>query len=97
MKQWLSSKQKDVHVLGPLLPAGFGIETQNSEEGTRVDIETFLEEMLTQYGNRSTMEYRSQEIQFTIKASMCNKPSSCLRKNGIYRARAIEIGIHNTD
>jgi hypothetical protein len=28
---------------------------------------------------------------------MCNKPSSCLRKNGIYRARAIEIGIHNTD
>jgi hypothetical protein len=45
--------QKEVHVLGPLLPLGYGTKTQNSEEGTSVDIETFLGEMLVQHGERS--------------------------------------------
>ena len=50
LKQWLSNIQKEVHVLGPLLPAGFGTD---SEEGASVDIETFLGEMLVQHGKRS--------------------------------------------
>ena len=45
--------QKELHVLGPLLPPGYGNKTQNSEEGTSVDIETFLGEMLVQHGKRS--------------------------------------------
>jgi len=48
MKQWLSNMQKEVHVLGPLLPVG-----GDSEEGASVDIETFLGEMLVQHGKRS--------------------------------------------
>ena len=43
VKQWFSDMQKEVHVLGPLLPSGYGIETQKTEEGVSVDIETFLE------------------------------------------------------
>jgi hypothetical protein len=42
-----------VHVLGPLLSPGYGSKTQNIEEGTSVDIETFLGEMLVQHGKRS--------------------------------------------
>ena len=53
MKQWFSDMQKEVHVLGPLLPAGYGTETQNGEEGASIDIETFLGEMLVQHGKRS--------------------------------------------
>ena len=45
--------QKEVHVLGPLLPPDYGSKTQNSEEGTNVDIETFLGEMLVQHGKQS--------------------------------------------
>ena len=45
--------QKEVHVLGSLLPSGYGIETQNSEEGSSVDIEAFLGEMQVQRGKRS--------------------------------------------
>ena len=56
MKQWLSNMQKEVHVLGPLLPAGFGTD---NEEGASVDIETFLEEMLVQHGERSVFLVRS--------------------------------------
>ena len=56
MKQWLSNMQKEVHVLGPLLPAGFGTD---NEEGASVDIETFLEEMLVQHGKRSVFLVRS--------------------------------------
>ena len=59
VKQWFSDMQKEVHVLGPLLPHGYGIETQNSEEGTSVDIETFLGEMLVQHGKRSVFFVRS--------------------------------------
>src|ERR1700761_7094904 len=29
MKQWFSGMQKEVHVLGPLLPAGYGIEIEH--------------------------------------------------------------------
>jgi hypothetical protein len=50
MKQWYSDMQKDVHVLGPLLPSNYGTETQNSAS---VDIEMFLEEMQVQHGKRS--------------------------------------------
>ena len=45
--------QKEVHVLGPLLPSGYGTEAQNSEEGANIDIEAFLGEMLVQHGKRS--------------------------------------------
>ena len=51
--------QKEVHVLGPpLLPSGYGIETQNSEEGSSVDIEAFLGEMQGQHGKRSVFFVR---------------------------------------
>jgi hypothetical protein len=53
MKQWFSDMQKEIYVLGPLLPPGYGIETQKSEEGASVEIETFLGEMLEQHGKRS--------------------------------------------
>ena len=52
VKQWLSDIQKEVHVLGPLLPPGYGTKTQNSEEGTSVDIDNFLGVMLVQHGNQ---------------------------------------------
>jgi hypothetical protein len=59
MKQWFSDMQKEVHVLGPLLPPGIGTKTQNGEEGTSVDIETFLGEMLVEHGERSVFFVRS--------------------------------------
>jgi hypothetical protein len=59
MKQWFLDMQKEVHVLGPLLPAGYGTEIRNIEEGASVDIETFLEEMLQQHGKRSLFFVRS--------------------------------------
>ena len=52
MKQWLSNMQKEVHVLGPLLPVSEGFGT-DSAEGASVDIQTFLGEMLVQHGTRS--------------------------------------------
>jgi hypothetical protein len=59
VKQGFSDMQKEVHVLGPLLPPGYGTKTQNSEEGTSFDIETFLGEMLVQHGERSVFFVRS--------------------------------------
>ena len=59
LKQWISDMQKGLHVLGPLLPSGYGIKTQDGEEGTSVDIETFLGEMLVQHGKRSVFFVRS--------------------------------------
>ena len=53
MKLWFSDMQKEVHVLGPLLPPGYGTEIQNTEEGASADIEAFLGEMQVQYGKRS--------------------------------------------
>ena len=50
--------QKEIHVLGPLLPSGYGIEAQNSEERSGVDIEAFLGEMQVQYGKRSVFFVR---------------------------------------
>jgi hypothetical protein len=58
MKQWFSDMQKEVHVLGPLLPSGYGIETHNSEAGASVDIEAFLGEMQVQHGKRSVFFVR---------------------------------------
>jgi hypothetical protein len=58
MKQWFSDMQKDFYVLGPLLPHGSVIETQNGEKGASVDIETFLGKMLVQYGKRSVFFVR---------------------------------------
>ena len=51
--------QKEVYVLGPLLPPGYGTETRNNEEGTNDDIETFLGEMLVQHGKQSIFFVRS--------------------------------------
>ena len=59
VKEWFSDMQKKVHVLGPLLPPGYGIKTLNGEEGASVDIETFLGEMLVQHGERSIFFVRS--------------------------------------
>ena len=59
VKQWFSDMQKEMHVLGPLLPLGYGTKTQNGEEGTSDDIEMFLEEMLVQHGQRSVFFVRS--------------------------------------
>ena len=52
--------KKEIYVLGPLLPSGYGIqaETQNAEEGASVDIETFLREMLEQHGKGSVFFVR---------------------------------------
>ena len=58
MKQWFSDMQKEIYVLGPLLPLGYGIKTQNGEEGESVDIETFLWEMLKQHGKGSVFFVR---------------------------------------
>ena len=58
MKQWFSDMQKDIHVLGPLLPLGYGVETQSGEEGTGVEIETFLGEMLVHHGKGSVFFVR---------------------------------------
>ena len=59
LKQCFSDKQKELHVLGPLLPPGYGIKTQNGEEGTSSDFETFLGEMLVRHGERSVFFVRS--------------------------------------
>jgi len=50
--------QKEVHVLGPLLPPGYGTEVQNSEGGTSTDVEMFLGKMLVQNGKRSVFFVR---------------------------------------
>ena len=64
VKQWFSDMQKEVHVLGPLLPHGYNTKTQSSEEGTNVDIETFLGEMLVQHGKRSVFFVRTHPFFF---------------------------------
>ena len=64
MKQWFSDMQKEVHVLGPLLPPGYGTKTQNGEEGTSADIETLLMEMLVQHGERSVFFVKSESFLF---------------------------------
>ena len=54
MKQWFSGAQKEIHVLGPLLPAGYGTEIEHSEDGVAsTDVEAFLGKMLVQHGKRS--------------------------------------------
>ena len=58
MKQWYSDMQKELHVLGPLLPPGYGIETQNREAGSSGDFETFLGEMQLQHGKGSVFFVR---------------------------------------
>ena len=45
--------RKELHVLGPLLPVGYGTKPQNTEEGASDDIEAFLGQMLVQYGKQS--------------------------------------------
>ena len=69
VKKWFSDMQKEVHVLGPLLPAGYGTKTQNSEEGTSVDIEKFLGEMLVQHGERSVYYVRPFSFFITVRIS----------------------------
>ena len=58
MKRWFTDMQKEIYVLGPLLPPCYGIEIQNGEEGASQDIETFLEEMQVQHGKRSVFFVR---------------------------------------
>ena len=61
-----------MHVLGPLLPHGYGTETQSNEEGTNVDIETFLGEMLVKHGKRSVYSARSFPLSFCVLTSYIN-------------------------
>ena len=72
LKQWFSDIQKEVHVLGPLLPPGYGTKTQNGEEGTSVDIETFLGEMLVQHGERSVFFVRSSFLPVSFAFELIN-------------------------
>ena len=58
MKQWFSDMQKELYVLGPLLPPGYGVEVQNGEAGASGEIETFLAEMQVQHGKRSVFFVR---------------------------------------
>jgi hypothetical protein len=50
--------QKEIYVLGPLLPPGYGTESQSGEEGASTDIEMFLGEMLERHGKRSVFFVR---------------------------------------
>ena len=50
--------QKEIHLLGPHLPSGYGVVTQKGEEGASSDIETFLGEMLVQHGKGSVFFVR---------------------------------------
>ena len=56
--------QKEVYVLGPLLPPGYGTETQNGEEGESVEIKAFLGEMLVRHGKRSVYFVKSFRFLF---------------------------------
>ena len=58
LKQWFSDMQKELYVLGPILPSGYGIESHKSEEGANIDIESFLGEMQVQHGKRSVFFVR---------------------------------------
>ena len=58
MKEWFASMHKELHILGPALPAGYGAETQKAEEGAGGEIEAFLEEMVKQHGKRSVFFVR---------------------------------------
>ena len=59
VKQWVSNIHKEVHILGPLLPPGYGTKIQSYEEGENIDIGTFLGEMLVRHGKRSVFFVRS--------------------------------------
>ena len=63
-----------MHVLGPLLPPGYGTETQKNEEGTNVDIETFLGEMLVQHGKQSVFFVRFFPFFFQVEFELDNFP-----------------------
>ena len=58
MKEWFASMHRELHILGPILPVGYGAETQKTEEGAGGEIEAFLEEMLIQHGKRSVFFVR---------------------------------------
>ena len=65
--------QKEVHVVGPLLPHGYGTKIKSSEEGTNADIETFLGEMLTQHGKQSVFFVRSFPFSFFLCLNFVHK------------------------
>ena len=71
-KEWLSEMKKDLHILGPLLPHGYGTKTQNGEEGTSSDIETFLREMLVKHGERSVF-YVGSSLSVTFPSQFTNE------------------------
>ena len=70
MKQWLSDMQKEIYVVGPLPPPGYGVEIQKSEEGASVDIEKFLGEMLAEYG-KGSLFFVSYFLFFRIRLNRC--------------------------
>ena len=73
VKQWFCDMQKEVHVVGPLLPHGYGTKIKSSEEGTNADIETFLGEMLTQHGKQSVFFVRSFPFSFFLCSNFLHK------------------------
>ena len=64
LKQWFSDTQKEVYVLGPLLPSDIG--TQNGEDGAGVDFENFLGEILEQHGKGSVFFVRFGVLSFFV-------------------------------
>ena len=71
VKQWLSETQRELYVLGPLLPSGYGVqvETQKAEEGASADFETFLGEMLVQHGKGSVFFVRFFKFPFLLRSN----------------------------
>jgi hypothetical protein len=67
LNQCFSDEQKELHVVGPLLPSGYGTKLQNGEEGTNSDVETFLGEMLVQHGERSVFFVRSFSFSISLE------------------------------
>jgi hypothetical protein len=67
LKEWFSDKKKEVYLLGPVLPPGYGTKTQNGEEGTSVEIEKFLGEMLVQHGERSVFFVKILPFSFAFE------------------------------
>ena len=74
LKRWFFDMQKELHVLGPLLPDGYGFKTRIShgEEGTNVNIERFLGEMLVQYGERSVFLVLTTFFFFAFESHIYN-------------------------
>ncbi|PPQ96596.1 hypothetical protein CVT26_010751, partial [Gymnopilus dilepis] len=53
LRSWFSTWNKSTHVIGPLLPSGFGTVKQTSRGAT--DVEEFLDKAAAQFGDKSVL------------------------------------------